>query len=71
MKTTAVKILGKEGERINDVWGLDEEGEIKTMWRPSGHPGIYTMGGNLALCRFFSKILALRIKAQSEGLAPF
>jgi len=71
MKTSAVKILGQEAERMNEVWGMDEEGEIKVMWRGSGHPGIYAMGGNLALCRFYSKKLALRIKAQLVGLAPF
>lgn len=71
MKASAVKILGEEANRMNEVWGLDEEGEIKVMWRASGHPGIYTMAGNLGLCRFYSKKLALRIKAQLEGLAPF
>ncbi|KAK0211151.1 dimethylaniline monooxygenase [Desarmillaria ectypa] len=70
MKTTAVKILGPEAERMKDVWGLDSEGELKGIYRHSGHPGIYAMGGNLALVRFWSKRLALRIKAQVESLAP-
>ncbi|KAK0463686.1 dimethylaniline monooxygenase [Desarmillaria tabescens] len=70
MKTTAVKILGSEAERMKDVWGLDSEGELSGIYRNSGHPGIYAMGGNLALVRFWSKRLALRIKAQVEGLAP-
>ncbi|KAK0463683.1 uncharacterized protein EV420DRAFT_1476373 [Desarmillaria tabescens] len=70
MKTTAVKILGPEAERMKDVWGLDSEGELSGIYRNSGHPGIYAMGGNLALVRFWSKRLALRIKAQVEGLAP-
>ncbi|KAF9050669.1 dimethylaniline monooxygenase [Hymenopellis radicata] len=70
MKTTAVKILGKEAERMQDVWGLDSEGELNAIWRKTGHPGIYAMGGNLAHVRFWSKRLALRIKAQMEGLAP-
>jgi hypothetical protein len=37
MKTSAVNILGKEAERMNEVWGLDEEGETKVMWRATGH----------------------------------
>jgi muconolactone delta-isomerase len=37
MKATAIKVLGKEAERMNEVWGLDEEGEVKAMWRASGH----------------------------------
>ncbi|KAK0463689.1 putative dimethylaniline monooxygenase (N-oxide-forming) [Desarmillaria tabescens] len=71
MKTTAIRILGSEAERISEVWGLDTEGELKGIAKPSGHPGIYTFGGNLAQARFMSKRLALRIKAQMEGLAPF
>ncbi|KAK0196665.1 dimethylaniline monooxygenase [Armillaria mellea] len=70
MKTTAVKILGPEAERMKDVWGLDSEGELNGIYRHSGHPGIYAMGGNLAHVRFWSKRLALRIKAQVENLAP-
>jgi len=38
------------------------------MFRPSGHPGFWFMGGNLALCRIYSKFLALQIKAIEEGL---
>ena len=38
------------------------------MWRPSGHPGFWFMGGSLALCRIYSKALALQIKAIEEGL---
>ncbi|PBK93021.1 hypothetical protein ARMGADRAFT_145241 [Armillaria gallica] len=71
MKTTAIRILGPEAERISEVWGLDSEGELNGIARCTGHPGIYTLGGNLAQARFMSKRLALRIKAQVEGLAPF
>ncbi len=88
MKTTAIRILGPEAERISEVWGLDSEGELNGIARSTGHrayltvtyclqelmpciAGIYTLGGNLAQARFLSKRLALRIKAQVEGLAPF
>jgi len=33
MKTTAEKVLGKEASRCNDVWGLDEQGELKVSDR--------------------------------------
>lgn len=69
MRTQCRKIFGdKVADRVNDVWGFDEEGELRTIWRQSGHPGFWFMGGNLALCRFFSKRLALQIKATEEGL---
>ncbi|GFF46966.1 probable indole-3-pyruvate monooxygenase YUCCA10 [Aspergillus udagawae] len=70
MRTTVRKVLGdRVADRCRDVWDLDEEGEINAMWRPSGHPGFWFMGGNLALCRIYSKFLALQIKAIEGGLA--
>ncbi|KAL4791748.1 hypothetical protein BDV19DRAFT_381350 [Aspergillus venezuelensis] len=71
MRTTVRKTLGdKIADRLRDVWDLDGEGELNAMWRPSGHPGFWYMGGNLALCRVYSKFLALQIKAVEAGLAP-
>lgn len=68
MRDTARKIFGnKVADKLNPVWGLDEEGEIKTMWRDSGHPNFWYMGGNLAASRYFSKRLALKIIAQERG----
>jgi hypothetical protein len=70
MKSQAQLIFGdKVADRLNDVWGFDEEGEVRTLWRKSGHPGFWFHGGNLALCRYYSKLLALQIKAQLLGLA--
>ena len=69
MVTTARKCLGdKVADRCNDVWDLDSEGEVRAMWRPSGHPNFWFMGGSLALCRTYSRFLALQIKAIEEGL---
>ncbi|RJE19909.1 monooxygenase [Aspergillus sclerotialis] len=71
MRTSARKIMGdKVADRCNDVWDLDEEGELNTMWRPSGHPNFWFMGGNLAICRIYSKLVALQIKAAEMGLSP-
>ncbi|KAL9581598.1 MAG: hypothetical protein Q9203_005826 [Teloschistes exilis] len=69
MRETARKIFGDElADRVKDVWGFDEQGEIRTMWRRTGHPGFWFFGGNLALCRFFSRLLALQIKGLEVGL---
>ncbi|KAK9475660.1 hypothetical protein V1514DRAFT_322927 [Lipomyces japonicus] len=69
MRETARKIFGdKVADRCNEVWGLDDESELKTMWRDSGHPGFWFHGGNLSHCRFFSKRLALQILAEELGL---
>lgn len=71
MRTEAREIFGSEvADKVGDIWGFDKEGEMRAIWRNSGHPGFWFMGGNLALCRYFSKVLALQIKAREVGLNP-
>ncbi|RYO80174.1 hypothetical protein DL764_009929 [Monosporascus ibericus] len=68
MRTATEAIFGDEvAAKVQTVWGYDEEGETRTMWRRSGHPGLWLHGGNLAMCRYFSRIVALQIKAQLLG----
>ena len=72
MRGTARKIFGDEiADQLNEVWGFDNEGELRTMWRKTGHPGFWFFGGNLALCRYFSRMLALQIKAMEEGIMKY
>lgn len=69
MRDTASTIFGNEvASDLDEVWGLDSEGELRGVWRPSGHPGFWFMAGNLLQCRIFSKYLALQIKARLEGI---
>lgn len=71
MRTATEVIFGEDvASKVGEVWGLNDEGETRIMWRRSGHPGLWLHGGNLAMCRYFSKLVALQIKAQIEGLAP-
>ena len=58
----------KVANRVGPIWGLDEEGEVRAMWRPTGQPGFWLMGGSLQQCRPYSKYLALQIKADLIGL---
>ncbi|KAJ4513954.1 hypothetical protein HRR83_004881 [Exophiala dermatitidis] len=72
MRTQAREIFGDElADRVGDIWGYNQEGEMRTIWQKTGHPGFWFMGGNLALCRYYSKILALQIKAIEEGLLKY
>ena len=69
MRTQTRKFFSDElADQMGDVWGFDEEGEIRGLWRPNGHPGFWFMGGNLALCRWFSRLLALQILAGLRGI---
>ncbi|CAO2655023.1 Nn.00g117560.m01.CDS01 [Neocucurbitaria sp. VM-36] len=70
MRSQARLIFGDEvADRVSDVWGFNKEGEFRTMWQKSGHSGLWFMGGNLAISRYYSRILALQIKAIEEGIA--
>lgn len=41
IRETSKKIFGEEAiERTSEVYGLDEEGELKGSFRPTGHPGV-------------------------------
>ncbi|KAM0326208.1 hypothetical protein ACHAQA_006805 [Verticillium albo-atrum] len=72
MRTETRAIFGDDvADRVGDIWGYNEEGEQRIIWRKSGHPGFWFHGGNLALCRFFSKLLALQIKGLEEGIYKY
>jgi len=66
------RLLGSDvAERIGPIWGYDERaGELRNMWMRTPQPGLWFIGGSLAQCRIFSKVLALQIKACEEGLIP-
>lgn len=68
---TRITFGDEVADRVGSVWGYDEEGEMRTIWRRSGHPGFWFHGGNLALCRFYSTFLAVQIKALEEGIAKY
>lgn len=66
---TARRLLGDDvADQCGPVWGLDAEGELQGVWRRSGHEGLWFMGGNLAMARFYGKFLALQIKAVEAGI---
>ncbi|KAI0006773.1 hypothetical protein F4779DRAFT_594961 [Xylariaceae sp. FL0662B] len=70
MRTATEELFGDEvAKKVDNVWGYDEEGEIRVMWRRSGHLGLWLHGGNLCLCRYYSRLLALQIAAQLDGLS--
>ncbi|KAI0344328.1 FAD/NAD(P)-binding domain-containing protein [Trametopsis cervina] len=66
-----IDILGQEYDgKLTPIWGLDGEGNTRTAWREAG-PGVenvWVMQGNFAWCRFYSKHMALQIKAKQEGV---
>jgi putative flavoprotein involved in K+ transport len=64
-------------EKVGRVWGYGSdttgdpgpwEGELRNMWKPTAQPGLWFHGGNLAQSRFYSRILALQLKARHAEL---
>ena len=55
-------------DKIGPVWGFDEGGELRNMWRRTAQPGFWFTAGSLAQCRIFSRYLAIQIKALEEGI---
>ena len=78
MHEVVAKIVSREvADRIGPCWGLgsgtrhDPEpwhGELRNMYKPTAQEALWFQGGNLALSRFFSKFVALQIKARMEGI---
>jgi len=61
--------LGDEiADKIGPVWGFDDGGELRNMWKRTAQPGLWLTAGSLAQCRIFSRYLAIQIKAIEEGL---
>ena len=79
MNEWAEKLISKEvAHRVGRCWGLGSgtkgdpgpwEGELRNMWKPTQQPGLWFHGGNLMQSRFYSRFLALQLKARHEGLA--
>jgi len=63
------RLLGDDvADRVGPVWGFDDEGELRNMWKRTAQEGLWFIAGSLAQCRIFSKFLALQIKACQDGL---
>jgi putative flavoprotein involved in K+ transport len=54
--------------RIGPVWGFDDNGELRNMWRRTAQKGLWFTAGSLAQARIYSRYLALQIKAIEEGI---
>jgi hypothetical protein len=66
---TIRRLLGGEvADKIGGVWGFDDQGFMRNMWKRTAQEHLWIMGGGLAECRLYSRFLALQIKADLEGL---
>ena len=74
MRIVAAQFLDEEVvEKMDDFYQFDAEGEVIGAWRPQQQPNIWYAGADLGAARFFSRFLALQIKADLAGepLKPY
>lgn len=65
---TAKRFFGEEiGGSLREFWQCDAEGEPRGAFRYTGHPRIWYAGHGYAHARFYSRFVALHIKADVEG----
>ncbi len=75
---TVADLIGEEtASRIGHCWGYGSgtpgdpgpwEGELRNLWKPLAQEALWIHGGNLHLSRFYSRFVALQIKARMEGI---
>ncbi|GAA1828372.1 NAD(P)/FAD-dependent oxidoreductase [Pseudonocardia ailaonensis] len=68
MRDAVRDVVGEAAEGIGSIHELDDEGELTSVWRPTGVPGLWIMLGNIQMVRYYSRVLALQIKARQLGL---
>ncbi|KLO13208.1 dimethylaniline monooxygenase [Schizopora paradoxa] len=62
------ELFGEEVmKKTTGIWGIDEGGEVRAGYRLSGHSGFWFAFGGFIHSRFYSKQLALFIKAIELG----
>ncbi|KIW56390.1 hypothetical protein PV05_05055 [Exophiala xenobiotica] len=68
MRLLVAELLGNDvAAQVEDYWGLNEEGELRGAFKPSGHPGFWYTGGAIGQARYMSRFIALQIKAKCLG----
>lgn len=61
--------LGQDlASRIRKIWGMDSEGELRSVFRHCGVDNLWIVVSILPYGRYHSKLVALRIKAMLEGV---
>ena len=63
------QLLGQDvADRVGQIWGLNEQGELSNMFMPTPQKGLWFLGGGLSQNRAYSEYVALQIKARELGL---
>jgi len=55
-------------DKVGQVWGLDDDGELRNMYKPTPQKGLWFLGSGLSQARMYTLYVALQIKAREIGL---
>ncbi|GKZ31286.1 hypothetical protein AbraIFM66950_011645 [Aspergillus brasiliensis] len=68
-RDTVGELFGKDvHDQVEDYWGLDKEGEVRGAFKPSPHGHIWFISGTTTHSRYYSRFMALLIKAHVMGV---
>lgn len=63
------EVLGAQiADKVGAIWGLDADGELANMFKPTPQTGLWFIGGGFAHTRIYSHYLALQIMAREAGI---
>lgn len=63
------ELLGDQiADKVGQIWGLDEDGELRNMYKPTAQKGLWFLGSGLSQARMYTLYVALQIKAREVGL---
>jgi cation diffusion facilitator CzcD-associated flavoprotein CzcO len=62
--------LGPVADKIDKAYGRAADGEYANTWRRSAQPGLWFGTGFIRMARFYSRFMALLIKAIETGIEP-
>ncbi|KAH6970729.1 hypothetical protein BKA56DRAFT_622399 [Ilyonectria sp. MPI-CAGE-AT-0026] len=58
---------GEIAKKSGDCFGINTEGEVLGAFKPLQQPGLWNIGGALGHARYYSRFIALSIKADDNG----
>ncbi|KIK62719.1 hypothetical protein GYMLUDRAFT_57997 [Collybiopsis luxurians FD-317 M1] len=66
-RSVTKKIFGDVIDKTGPVYNIDEAGETRGGYRPTGHPGLWYAPGDFEASRFGSRLLAIQLQALELG----
>lgn len=64
-------LLGSALDKVPSVYEVGDDRELTGVWRRTGQDGLWFAAGIISWARYYSKRLALQIKAIEEGVIPY